>query len=161
LAHLKEFLVSQATLSSQSIAPKPQRSKSPDFDRLINMIRELNSIAGNYQSVELCYTNCGATFKPPDAIVLTLYRNGITLDDSDVFRPFDALPTLQFIQDIYDGYFPTELQSKYPEGITLVVSVCALEFSRFLSFEHFTEGKRSETNAPSWRIYFPREGKKT
>lgn len=84
------------------------------------MIRELNAIAGNYHSVELCYTSGGATFKPPEAIVLTLYNNGLMLDD-EPFRPFDDVATAQFIQDINDGYFPTELQAKYPGGITLVV----------------------------------------
>ena len=37
------------------------------------------------------------------------------------FRPFTEPTTQQCIQDIMDGYFPTELQDRYPDGVPFVV----------------------------------------
>jgi len=37
--------------------------QAPDFDGIIRNIRELNILVGSNQSMELCYTSGGATFK--------------------------------------------------------------------------------------------------
>ena len=33
------------------------------------------------------------------------------------FRPFSDPTTRQCVQDLMDGYYPSELQSRYPEGV--------------------------------------------
>jgi hypothetical protein len=65
----------------------------------------------------------GASFQPQasEKIKLVFYENGICLFNGP-FRPFSDLKTQQFCSDISDGYFPTELQTKYPEGIPFEVT---------------------------------------
>jgi len=58
---------------------------------------------------------------------MTFYANGMMLF-SGPFRPYTDPLTQQFIQDITDGYFPSELQQKYPDGVPFIVS---LLFSAF------------------------------
>ena len=41
---------------------------------------------------------------------------------SGPFRPFTDPVTQQCVQDITDGYFPSELQNKFPDGVPFVVS---------------------------------------
>lgn len=41
---------------------------------------------------------------------------------SGPFRPFSDPVTQQCVQDIHDGYFPSELQTKFPDGVPFVVS---------------------------------------
>ena len=57
----------------------------------------------------------------PDTVPLTLYSNGIVLYRGP-FRPFVDKETQACMQDIMDGYFPTELQTRYPDGIPFFVS---------------------------------------
>uniref|UniRef100_A0A8C6IML4 UBX domain-containing protein 11 n=1 Tax=Melopsittacus undulatus TaxID=13146 RepID=A0A8C6IML4_MELUD len=40
------------------------------------------------------------------------------------FRPYADPSTQQCLQDIMDGYFPSELQMRYPDGIPLQVKQC-------------------------------------
>ena len=53
-----------------------------------------------------------------DKITITLYRNGILLNDGK-FRSNESEACLRFIQDILDGYFPSEFRHRYPEGMFL------------------------------------------
>uniref|UniRef100_A0A8U7N5M4 UBX domain-containing protein 11 n=1 Tax=Corvus moneduloides TaxID=1196302 RepID=A0A8U7N5M4_CORMO len=41
---------------------------------------------------------------------------------SGAFRPYQHPSTQQCLQDIMDGYFPSELQPRYPDGVPLQVS---------------------------------------
>ena len=59
--------------------------------------------------------------QPLDPIPLTLYKNGLAMY-SGPFRPYSDLLTQQFITDLQDGYFPSELKDRYPEGIPFKVS---------------------------------------
>jgi hypothetical protein len=54
--------------------------------------------------------------QPADAIPLTLYKNGIVMFQGP-FRSFSDPSTRQCVQDLVDGYYPAELQSRYPEGV--------------------------------------------
>lgn len=51
---------------------------------------------------------------------LTLYKNGLVLFQGP-FKPYSTQSTQQFITDLSDGYFPTELQSRYPNGVPIEV----------------------------------------
>lgn len=57
----------------------------------------------------------------PDSIQLTVYANGIFMFNGP-FRPFTDTTTQAFLRDILDGYFPSELQSRYPDGVPFQVS---------------------------------------
>ena len=56
----------------------------------------------------------------PDPIPLVLYSNGLVLF-SGPFRPFSDPTTQRCVQDLTDGYFPSELQPRYPDGIPFTV----------------------------------------
>ena len=55
-----------------------------------------------------------------DPVPLTLYNNGLTLF-AGPFRPYSDPSTQQVIQDLADGYFPSELQHRHPGGVPLMV----------------------------------------
>jgi hypothetical protein len=57
----------------------------------------------------------------PDPVQLTVYANGILMF-SGPFRPFSDPETQAFMQDVLDGYFPSELQKRYPDGVPFNVS---------------------------------------
>ncbi|KAK3578076.1 hypothetical protein CHS0354_006725 [Potamilus streckersoni] len=99
--------------------PESSMSKSPpfkvDYNLLIENIQELNILAGEGVS-KIQHTIDGARLKMPDPVNLTLFANGIMLY-SGPFRPFSDPLTQQCIQDLTDGYFPSELQNRYPDGI--------------------------------------------
>ncbi|XP_042220624.1 uncharacterized protein LOC121865354 [Homarus americanus] len=55
-----------------------------------------------------------------ESLQLTLYKNGVVVDDGG-FRSFESVKTRQFLQDILDGFFPSELQDIYPQGVPIKV----------------------------------------
>ncbi len=57
-----------------------------------------------------------------DPLRLMLYANGILLG-AGPFRPFGDELTDELVRDLVDGYFPSELQERYPEGIPLAVCI--------------------------------------
>ena len=57
-----------------------------------------------------------STLQMADAIQLILYKNGIVMFEGP-FRSFDEPSTQTCISDLMDGYFPSELQAKYPDGV--------------------------------------------
>lgn len=61
-------------------------------------------------------TSNGAKFQTSESINLTLYSNGLLLYNGP-FRSFDDSQTQKFCLDIMDGYFPSELQSRHPDGV--------------------------------------------
>lgn len=56
-----------------------------------------------------------------DAVPITLYNNGLSLF-SGPFRPYTDPSTQQVIRDLTDGYFPSELQHQYPDGVPLEIT---------------------------------------
>lgn len=81
----------------------------------------------------LCIPSC----QPLESVPLTLYHNGLALYQGP-FRPYTDPSTRQVIQDLSDGYFPSELQPRYPEGVPLVISDQRdVAFCSRQSLEHF------------------------
>ncbi|CAC5409943.1 unnamed protein product [Mytilus coruscus] len=90
-----------------------------DYDKILENIKDLNVLAGDGIS-RIQHTTDGARLKMPDPVDLALYANGIMMY-SGPFRPFSDPPTQHLLKDILDGYFPSELQTRYPNGIPFVV----------------------------------------
>jgi hypothetical protein len=114
-----------------------------DFDKIISNIQMLNQMAGE-DCPQVKRTPTGAELKVPEPVPITLYSNGLFMFDGP-FRPYTDPSTKQVIQDLSDGYFPSELQHKYPDGIPFKLN-----------------DKRLETYQPSGPLYsdtFPGEGK--
>ncbi|XP_005058196.1 PREDICTED: UBX domain-containing protein 11 isoform X1 [Ficedula albicollis] len=91
-----------------------------DFDLILENIKDLNSLVGEGVS-QVEHTPRGARLRRPEPLPLTLYQNGIVVGHG-AFRPYQHPGTQQCLQDIMDGYFPSELQPRYPDGVPLQVT---------------------------------------
>ncbi|KAM6235393.1 UBX domain-containing protein 11 [Spheniscus humboldti] len=91
-----------------------------DFDLILENVKDLNVLAGEGIS-QIEHTPGGARLRQPEPLPLTLYQNGIVMFNGP-FRPYEDPSTQQCLQDIMDGYFPSELQMHYPDGIPLQVT---------------------------------------
>ncbi|KAM9532348.1 UBX domain-containing protein 11 isoform 1-T1 [Guaruba guarouba] len=91
-----------------------------DFDLLLEKVKDLNLLAGEGISY-IKHMPGGARLRQPEPLPLTLYQNGIVMFNGP-FRPYEDPSTQQCLQDIMDGYFPSELQMRYPDGIPLQVT---------------------------------------
>ncbi|XP_064628531.1 UBX domain-containing protein 11-like [Lineus longissimus] len=91
-----------------------------DYNLVIENIKELNILAGDGIG-QVTHTTDGARLKMPDPVNFTLYANGILLFNGP-FRPFSDPETQHCLRDIMDGYFPSELQARYPDGVPFLVT---------------------------------------
>jgi hypothetical protein len=71
----------------------------------------------------------------PDPINFILYANGIVLFHGP-FRPFSDPATFNVVRDILDGYFPSELQDRYPDGVPFKVMKCVF-FVQLVAFSSY------------------------
>ncbi|XP_036395503.1 UBX domain-containing protein 11 [Megalops cyprinoides] len=91
-----------------------------NFDLVLQSIRDLNIVAGEGVShVEA--TPGGARLARQSPVPLTLFSNGIVMFGGP-FRSYQDPSTQQCMQDLMDGYFPSELQKKFPDGVPFQVS---------------------------------------
>lgn len=91
-----------------------------DYDLIMENIKELNVLAGEGMS-HIHHTVDGARLKMNEDIPLTLFANGIFMFEGP-FRPFTDATTRTCVQDFMDGFFPSELQDKYPDGVVIKVT---------------------------------------
>ncbi|XP_072606786.1 UBX domain-containing protein 11 isoform X6 [Vulpes vulpes] len=97
---------------------KPGDSLAPpevDFDRLLASLKDLSELVvdGDTQVTPM---PGGARLHVLEPIPLKLYRNGLMMFDGP-FRPFHDPSTQRCLRDILDGFFPSELQRLYPDGV--------------------------------------------
>lgn len=59
--------------------------------------------------------------KTAPCLHLKFYKNGMILQNGPL-RPYEQLETVSFVRDILDGYFPSELQKHYPNGVPFKVN---------------------------------------
>ncbi|KFQ16934.1 UBX domain-containing protein 11, partial [Merops nubicus] len=91
-----------------------------DFDFILEKVKDLNVLAGE-GSCQIEHRPGGAWLSQPEPLPLVLYQNGIIMCHGP-FRPYQDPATQQCLQDIMDGYFPSELQKHYPDGVPLQVT---------------------------------------
>ncbi|XP_035807890.1 UBX domain-containing protein 11 isoform X2 [Amphiprion ocellaris] len=90
-----------------------------NFDLVLQRIRDLNILSGEGESfVERTAT--GAQLAKKDPVQLRLYSNGIVMFDGP-FRSYQEHSTQQCMQDLMDGYFPSELSERFPDGVPFEV----------------------------------------
>ncbi|KAJ0000237.1 hypothetical protein NQD34_012079 [Periophthalmus magnuspinnatus] len=90
-----------------------------NFDLVLEKIQELNILAGEGETY-IQTTTTGAQLAQREPVELWLYRNGIVMFDGP-FRTYREQKTQQFMQDLMDGYFPSELQERFPDGVPFEV----------------------------------------
>ncbi|XP_060937991.1 UBX domain-containing protein 11 [Limanda limanda] len=86
-----------------------------NFNLVLQRIKELNILAGEGESY-VRSTATGAQLAQRDPVHLRLYSNGIVMFDGP-FRSYREPSTQQCMQDLMDGYFPSELQDRFPDGV--------------------------------------------
>ncbi|XP_046324645.1 UBX domain-containing protein 11 isoform X2 [Marmota monax] len=102
---------------------KPGDSLVPpevDFDRLLASLQDLSELVVEGDT-QVTPVPGGAWLHSLEPIPLKLYRNGIMMFDGP-FRPFYDPSTQRCLRDILDGFFPSELQRLYPDGVPFKVS---------------------------------------
>ncbi|XP_012975604.2 UBX domain-containing protein 11 isoform X2 [Mesocricetus auratus] len=91
-----------------------------DFDRLLASLQDLSELVVEGEA-QVTPVPGGAQLRTLEPIPLKLYRNGIMMFDGP-FRPFYDPSTQRCLRDILDGFFPSELQRLYPDGVPFKVS---------------------------------------
>ncbi|KAM3873414.1 UBX domain-containing protein 11 [Diretmus argenteus] len=86
-----------------------------NFGRVLESIRELNIMAGEGQSFVQA-TATGAQLVQKKPVQLRLYSNGIIMFEGP-FRSYQEHSTQRCMQDLMDGYFPSELRERFPDGV--------------------------------------------
>ncbi|XP_070315069.1 UBX domain-containing protein 11 isoform X3 [Odocoileus virginianus] len=102
---------------------KPGDSLVPpevDFDRLLASLKDLSELVGD-SDTQLMPVPDRVPRRTLEPIPLRLYRNGLVMFDGP-FRPFHDPSTQRCLRDILDGFFPSELQRLYPDGVPFKVS---------------------------------------
>ncbi|XP_065906409.1 UBX domain-containing protein 11-like [Dysidea avara] len=92
-----------------------------NYDLIIDNVKELNLLAGEDTARVSRDQQGAASLKVMEPVSLTLYHNGIILYDGP-FRPFTDPSTMQCVKDLQDGYFPSELKARHPDGVPLKVN---------------------------------------
>ncbi|XP_068973717.1 UBX domain-containing protein 11-like isoform X2 [Bombus flavifrons] len=87
------------------------------YEQIIANIDQLNLAAGKGEvHVQHNERGNGATFKTASCMSLKFYKNGMIVQDGPL-RSYNDPTAISFLRDILDGYFPSELQETYPEGV--------------------------------------------
>ena len=97
------------------------------FNELVKAVRDLNVLVGEGVA-RIAQTKSGAVFKIPDPVNLEFYADGFVLFEGP-FRLYSDMNSREFLQDILDGYFPSELKERFPDGVPF-----ALKDHRDLSY---------------------------
>lgn len=92
----------------------------PNYNLIISNIQELNILGGEGVGVVMKGPDGVSRMRAPDPVPIALYENGLMLFDGP-FRPYTEPYTQQIIEELQEGYFPSELQLKYPKGVPLKV----------------------------------------
>ncbi|XP_012295605.2 UBX domain-containing protein 11 isoform X7 [Aotus nancymaae] len=91
-----------------------------DFDRLLASLKDLSELVVDGDT-QVTPVPGGARLRTLEPIPLKLYRDGIMMFDGP-FQPFYDPSTQRCLRDILDGFFPSELQQLYPNGVPFKVS---------------------------------------
>ncbi|XP_048010117.1 UBX domain-containing protein 11 isoform X1 [Megalobrama amblycephala] len=96
-----------------------RKSFEMNYDLVVQNIQELNIEAGEGESHVTAIPG-GAKLTQKSSIPLWLYKNGIVMF-SGPFRSYQDPTTQVCMQDLMDGFFPSELQEKFPNGVPFQV----------------------------------------
>ncbi|XP_075709573.1 UBX domain-containing protein 11 [Rhinoderma darwinii] len=126
----------------------------PDFDLVLENLQDLNVLGGEGVS-HIEYKEGAARLRLPEPVPLILYKNGIIMFQGP-FRSYQEPTTQQCVRDIMDGYFPSELQTRFPNGVPFqVTDMRNVVFRERRSWDQFpgvgqsvgcTEGNLTETS---------------
>lgn len=94
-----------------------------DVPSFLSCVSELNSVAheGGQGALRIHTTPSGVTkFLPPLSLDLVLYRDGMWFRGGPL-RKWNTSAAQEFVRDVLEGFFPSELKAEYPEGVAIAV----------------------------------------
>eukprot|EP00937_MAST-01D_sp_MAST-1D-sp2_P006952 g6952.t1 len=97
-----------------------QAGFSFDFDLFFEGLERLNSLAGAHIA-KVTAEGGVHKLKCPEGIPLAVYRDGLFLQRGPL-RAYAARHTQAFVNDVMDGYYPTEFREEYPDGVVFRVT---------------------------------------
>ncbi|XP_016147915.1 UBX domain-containing protein 11 [Sinocyclocheilus grahami] len=100
-------------------ATNARKTLEMNYDLVLQNIQELNIVAGEGES-HVTATPGGAKLTQQSSIPLWLYKNSIVMF-SGPFRSYQDPSTQECMQDLMDGFFPSELQERFPNGVPFQV----------------------------------------
>ncbi|XP_058601848.1 UBX domain-containing protein 11 isoform X2 [Onychostoma macrolepis] len=100
-------------------ATNARKTFEMNYRLVLQNIQELNIVAGEGES-HVTATPGGAKLTQQSSIPLWLYKNGIVMF-SGPFRSYQDPSTQECMQDLMDGFFPSELQERFPNGVPFQV----------------------------------------
>ena len=107
--------------TSSAIATGKTVSPTSNLDLILKNINELNNlITESRKDVEYVAANT-AQFQKHDLVSIAFYLDGFKVENNR-FRPYDEPASHTFMKDLADGFYPAEMQSDYPEGVSFLVS---------------------------------------
>ncbi|XP_012578238.1 PREDICTED: UBX domain-containing protein 11 isoform X2 [Condylura cristata] len=112
---LEELVQTLQEHQGDSLAPP-----EVDFDRLLASLKDLSELVVEGDT-HVTPVPGGARLRTLEPIPVKLYQNGIVMFEGP-FRPFCDPATQRCLRDIFDGFFPSELQRLYPDGVPFKVS---------------------------------------
>ena len=108
----------QATWAPGASVPAAPAVPEIQYTKIIQNVEELNQLAGEGVGQVARRADGASHIKMPDPVALRLYKNGVMMFEGP-FRSFEDAATQLLISDLTDGYFPAELQERYPDGSEL------------------------------------------
>lgn len=110
-------------LNSQLDQQKPFYNKNlpkeVDLALIHRRIEELNYIQLKEGNDEIVMDRDGiARFKKKEPLLIAFFKNGVILKGSPLFT-YGSKDAVNLLADILDGYFPKQLEKRYPDGVLL------------------------------------------
>ncbi|XP_047664701.1 UBX domain-containing protein 11 isoform X2 [Tachysurus fulvidraco] len=105
--------------TSQQAGASLVRTFSVNFDLVLQNIRDLNVLAGE-AGTRITFVPGGAKLTQQPAVDLKLYRDGMLMSHGP-FRAYTEPQTQRFLQELMGGFFPSELQDRFPDGVLFQV----------------------------------------
>ncbi|KAF7692099.1 hypothetical protein HF521_011066 [Silurus meridionalis] len=117
---------------------------SLNYDLVLQNIRNLNLLAAE-GGTRITLVPGGAKLMQRPAVDLQLYTNGMVMSN-EPFRSYTEPQTQKFLQDLMDGFFPSELQDRFPHGVIFQVVDRRMEMFRvdFPGKGHIIGGSKEE-----------------
>ena len=104
----------------------------------LRKLRELNALAGEE---ELDVAPKGGSnvhvFSRKSKVSLVVYEDGIFLKRGP-FRPYTHPAGARFVRDVLDGYFPSEFEAEYPDGVVFDIADRSCETYSGVPFKAFS-----------------------
>jgi len=88
-----------------------------NVDEFLEKLRHLSSIVGSHR-IQNINKNVHK-FTGPEELSLIVHKNGLFIKNGPL-RSYNLPECRSFIQDVLDGYFPSELKKMFPRGVRFV-----------------------------------------